>query len=83
MFEVAAVSPLLVKLKVRLPVVPVMSKPLKLALPLASVVIVAVPPKVPPPVAIATVILVPAVRTGLPLASLSSTTGCWAKSTPL
>jgi len=83
LFEVTPVRPLLAKLKVRLPVVPVMFRPLYVALPFASVVMVAVPPKVPPPVAIATVMLVPAVRTGLPLISLSSTTGCWAKFVPL
>jgi len=68
-FEVTLVSPVVAKLSVRSPTVPLMERFVKVAVPLDVVVAVAVPPKVPPPVAIAAVTVTPLWLTGLPLAS--------------
>src|SRR5882724_704802 len=82
-FEVTLVSPVAAKLSVRSPTVPLMERFVKVAVPLDVVVAVAVPPKVPPPVAIAAVTVTPLWFTGLPLASRTWITGCWANATPL
>src|SRR5437588_9389 len=81
--DVADVSPVAVKLRVRSPAVPVIARLVKLATPLPFVVALSVPPSVPPPVAIAAVTVTWAWLTALPLASRSCTTGCWANATPL
>src|ERR1043166_9053968 len=81
--EVAGVSPVAEKVNVRSPAAPVIDRFVKLATPLAFVVAVSVPPRVPPPVAIVAVTFPPDWLTGLPLASRSCSTGCWANATPL
>src|SRR2546430_17299177 len=81
--EVTLVSPDALKLRVRSPAVPVIDRSVKLATPLAFVVAVSVPPSAPAPLAIAAVTVTPVWPTGLPLASRSCTTGCWAKAAPL
>src|SRR5256885_15860533 len=81
--DVAAVSPVAENVRLRSPVVPVMARFVKLATPLAFVAAVSVPPRVPLPVAIAAVTVTPVWLTGLPLASRSCTTGCWANAAPL
>jgi hypothetical protein len=58
-FDVAPVSPVALKLKVRAPTVPVIIKFVNVATPLALLVAVSAPPNVPPPVAIAAVTTTP------------------------
>ena len=74
--EVATVSPVALKLRVRSPTVPVTERFVKLAVPPEVVVAVSVPPSVPPPVAIAAVTVTPDWLTALPAPSRSCTTGC-------
>ena len=81
--DVAPVSDVALKLRVRAPIVPVIARFVKVATPLAFVVAVSVPPSVPPPVAMAAVTTVPLWLTALPDASWSWITGCCAKATPL
>src|SRR5712692_11594517 len=81
--ELTPVRPVAEKLSVRLPAVPVIESPVKLATPVAVVVAVSVPPNVPPPVAIAAVTTTPLWLTALPLASRTWITGCWANAAPL
>ena len=57
--DVAPASPVALKFRVRLPLVPVMDRLKKVATPLALLFAVSVPPSVPPPVAIAAVTTVP------------------------
>ena len=82
-FEVAPASVGTRKFSVRSPAVPVMDRSRKVAAPLTLVIAVSVPPSVPPPVAIAAVPSTPTSLTGLPAASRSWMTGCWANATPL
>jgi hypothetical protein len=58
--DVAAVSPVALKLNVRSPTVPLIDRLVKVATPPLFVIAVAVPPKLPPPVAIAAVTVTPA-----------------------
>src|SRR5207248_6501417 len=81
--DVAELSPVALKLRVRSPAAPVIDRFVKLAAPFAFVVAVSVPPSVPPPVAIAAVTVTPAWLTELPLASRTWITGCWANAAPL
>ena len=74
--ETAGVRPVALKLSVRSPVVPLMERFVKLAVPPEVVVAVSVPPNVPAPVAIAAVTVTPDWLTGLPAPSRSCTTGC-------
>ena len=53
--DVALVRPVAVKVRVRIPIVPVIARFVKVATPLVLVLAVSVPPSVPPPVAIAAV----------------------------
>src|SRR5437773_1629966 len=64
--EVATVSPVALKLRVRSPTVPVTERFVKLAVPPEVVVAVSVPPSVPPPVAIAAVTVTPTWLTAVP-----------------
>src|SRR5947208_16510437 len=81
--DVAELSPVALKLRVRSPAVPVIDRSVKLATPLAFVVAVSVPPSVPPPVAIAAVTVTPASPAGLPLASDDRRAGSGTKAAPL
>src|SRR5688572_28106925 len=81
--EVAPVSPAELKDRVRLPADPVIERLVNAATPAASVLIEVMPPRVPPPLAIAAVTVTPLWETGLPEASCSCSTGCWANTVPL
>src|SRR5688572_30165275 len=81
--DVAPLSPAALKDRVRLPADPVIERSVYDATPEALVVAVAVPPRVPPPLAIAAVTATPLWDTGLPEASRSCSTGCWANTVPL
>lgn len=81
LLEVTEGMPVVLKLRVRLPTVPLIDRLVKIAAPLALEVAVSVPPRVPPPEAIAAVTTIP--LTGLFEASFTATTGCWANATPL
>src|SRR5207237_53064 len=81
--DVADVSPVAVKLKVRSPAAPVIARSEERGVAHPFVVALSVPPSVPPPVAIAAVTVTWAWLTALPLASRSCTPGCWANATPL
>ena len=82
--DVTAVSPEAPKLRVYVPVGPLIAKPLKGATPVAPVVAVALVSVAPAgPEAIVAVTRSPLWLTGLPLASCTWTTGCWEKATPL
>src|SRR5438477_392173 len=76
--DVAELSPVALKLRVRSPAAPVIDRFVKLAAPFAFVVAVSVPTSVPPPVAIAAATVTPAWLSGLRLASRTWFTGCWA-----
>src|SRR5204862_4549045 len=82
--DVTAVSPEAPKLRVYVPVGPLIAKPLKAAAPVAPVVAVALVSVAPAgPEATVAVTRSPLWLTGLPLASCTWTTGCWEKATPL
>src|SRR5439155_7832441 len=78
----AGVSPRAPKLGVWLPTVPVSVRPLKVAEPFDPVVAVALLGAAPAGLTVA-VTTTPLWLTGLSLASLSCSTGCWANATPL
>jgi len=81
--DVAALSPVALKLSVRSPAVPLIDRLVKVATPPLFVVAVTAPPRLPPPVAMAAVTVTPAWLTALPAPSRSCTTGCRANVTPL
>src|SRR5207247_4453699 len=78
----AGVSPGAPKLSVSLPTVPVNVRPLNVADPFDPVVAVALLGVAPAGLSVA-VTTTPLWLTGLPLASSSCSTGCWANATPL
>src|SRR3989441_312196 len=77
--ELAPVSAVAEKFRVRSPAVPLMDKLAKLATPVPVVVAVSVPPNVPLPVAIAAVTTTPAWLTGFPAPSRNRKSGWWGK----
>ncbi|MBK6422321.1 MAG: hypothetical protein IPF77_08915 [Gemmatimonadetes bacterium] len=81
--EDRATSPVAVKLRVRVPTVPVMARLVKVTTPLALLATVVVPPRVPPPATIAAVTWTPAWVALFPNWSLSWMMGCCARAAPL
>src|SRR2546426_8595679 len=80
---VTAVSPEAPKLRVYVPVGPLIAKPLKGAAPVAPVVAVAFVRVAPAGAeAAGAATRAPPWLTGLPLASFTRTTGCWGEGTP-
>ena len=74
-------KPTVVKNSVRMPENPAIARSVNAATP-STVGTVVVPVSVPPPLAMNTETAVPVSSTGLPDASWSRTTGCWAKGIP-
>src|SRR5881394_779032 len=81
--DVIEVWPLAAKIRVWVPVAPVMRRPVKVARPSPSVVRVAVPARVPSPDAIAAVTATPLRATSFPDASRNCTTGWRSNGTPM
>ena len=75
-------SPVALNVSVRTPVVPVMTRSVKVASPSASVTTLVVPLSAGAPLASATATETPACATGFPDASSSRTTGAMGKAAP-
>src|SRR5207302_894045 len=82
--ETTLANPEAPKLRVYVPAVPVMARPLNVATPVDPVVAVALASVAPPaPDAIVAVTVTPAWLPALPAPSRSCAAGCWANATPL